>query len=178
MGVDAGFSVEGMSLATAFDDGVASVPISSTRIRSLVAEGRVEEAATLLGRPHQVRGTVAHGDGRGGTDLGFPTANVEVPAGIAVPAVGIYAGWYQRPNGRRWATAISVGTRPTFYGDRGPLMVEAYLLDFEGDLYAEEARVSFVAQVRRDEMRFDSAGELVAQMHRDVEATRVALSGP
>ena len=178
VGVDAGFSVEGMSLATAFDDGVAAVPISSTRIRSLVADGRVEEAATLLGRPHQVRGTVAHGDGRGGTDLGFPTAHVEGPAGIAVPAVGIYAGWYERPDGRRWPTAISVGTRPTFYGDGGPLMVEAFLLDFEGDLYGEAARVSFVAQVRRDELRFDSADELVAQMHRDVEATRVALSGP
>jgi riboflavin kinase/FMN adenylyltransferase len=178
MGVEAGFSVEGISLATAFDDGVEAVPISSTRIRSLVAEGRVAEAADLLGRPHQVRGTVARGDGRGGADLGFPTANVEVPAGIAVPAVGIYAGWYERPDGSRWPTAVAVGTRPTFYGDQGPLMVEAFLLDFEGDLYGEEARVSFVAQVRRDEVRFESADELVAQMRRDVEATRVALSAP
>jgi riboflavin kinase/FMN adenylyltransferase len=176
MGVDAGFTVEGMSLATAFDDGAEAVPISSTRIRSLVAEGRVAEAATLLGRPHQVRGVVVRGDGRGGTDLGFPTANVEVPAGIAVPAVGIYAGWYERPDGSRWPTAVAVGTRPTFYGDQGPLMVEAFLLDFEGDLYGEEARVSFVAQVRRDEVRFESVDELVAQMDRDVEATRIALS--
>jgi riboflavin kinase/FMN adenylyltransferase len=178
MGVEAGFSVEGISLATAFDDSVEAVPISSTRIRSLVAGGHVAEAAALLGRPHQVRGTVAHGDGRGGADLGFPTANVEVPAGIAVPAVGIYAGWYERPDGSRWPAAVSVGTRPTFYGDQGALMVEAFLLDFEGDLYGEEAKVSFVAQVRRDELRFDSADELVAQMHRDVEATRAALSAP
>jgi riboflavin kinase/FMN adenylyltransferase len=177
MGVDAGFAVEGMSLATDRGAGPEAVPISSTRIRSLVAEGRMAEAATLLGRPHQVRGAVVHGDARGGDDLGFPTANVEVPAGIAVPAVGIYAGWYDRPDGTRWATAISVGTRPTFYADQGPLTVEANLLDFEGDLYGEEARVSFVDQVRRDELRFDSVDELVAQMHRDVDATRNALAG-
>ncbi|MDQ1361203.1 MAG: riboflavin kinase / adenylyltransferase [Acidimicrobiaceae bacterium] len=177
MGVDAGFAVEGMSLATDSGAGPEAVPISSTRIRSLVAEGRMAEAATLLGRPHQVRGTVVHGDARGGADLGFPTANVEVPPGIAIPAVGIYAGWYERPDGTRWAAAISVGTRPTFYADQGPLIVEAFLLDFEGDLYGEEARVSFVAQVRRDELRFDSVDDLVAQMHRDVDATRIALAG-
>ena len=177
MGVDGGFTVEGMSLTTAGDAGLGTAPISSTRIRSLVADGRVADAALLLGRPHQVRGVVVHGDARGGADLGFPTANVEVPAGIALPAVGIYAGWYERPDGTRWAAAISVGTRPTFYGDEGRLMVEAFLLDFEGDLYGEEARVSFVDQVRRDELRFDSVDELVAQMHRDVDATRSALAG-
>ncbi|HEY6622751.1 MAG TPA: bifunctional riboflavin kinase/FAD synthetase [Acidimicrobiales bacterium] len=177
MGVDGGFTVEGMSLTTAGDAGLGTAPISSTRIRSLVADGRVADAALLLGRPHQVRGVVEHGDARGGADLGFPTANVEVPAGIALPAVGIYAGWYERPDGTRWAAAISVGTRPTFYGDEGSLMVEAFLLDFEGDLYGEEARVSFVDQVRRDELRFDSVDELVAQMHRDVDATRSALAG-
>jgi riboflavin kinase/FMN adenylyltransferase len=177
MGVDGGFTVEGMSLTTAGDAGLGTAPISSTRIRSLVADGRVADAALLLGRPHQVRGVVVHGDARGGADLGFPTANVEVPAGIALPAVGIYAGWYERPDRTRWAAAISVGTRPTFYGDEGRLMVEAFLLDFEGDLYGEEARVSFVDQVRRDELRFDSVDELVAQMHRDVDATRSALAG-
>jgi riboflavin kinase/FMN adenylyltransferase len=177
MGVDGGFTVEGMSLTTAGDAGLGTAPISSTRIRSLVADGRVADAALLLGRPHQVRGVVVHGDARGGADLGFPTANVEVPAGIALPAVGIYAGWYERPDGTRWAAAISVGTRPTFYGDEGRLMVEAFLLDFEGDLYGEEARASFVDQVRRDELRFDSVDELVAQMHRDVDATRSALAG-
>jgi riboflavin kinase/FMN adenylyltransferase len=177
MGVDGGFTVEGMSLTTAGDAGLGTAPISSTRIRSLVADGRVADAALLLGRPHQVRGVIVHGDARGGADLGFPTANVEVPAGIAFPAVGIYAGWYERPDRTRWAAAISVGTRPTFYGDEGRLMVEAFLLDFEGDLYGEEARVSFVDQVRRDELRFDSVDELVAQMHRDVDATRSALAG-
>ncbi len=177
MGVEGGFTVEGMSLATAGSAGLGAVPISSTRIRSLVAEGRVAEAAVLLGRPHQVRGRVVHGDARGGADLGFPTANVEIPAGIAIPAVGVYAGWYERPGGTRWAAAISVGTRPTFYGDEGRLLVEAFLLDFEGDLYGEEARVSFVDQVRRAEVRFDSVDELVAQMRRDVDATRDVLAG-
>ena len=79
--------------------GPGAGPISSTRIRSLVGAGRVEEAAALLGRPHQVRGKVVHGDHRGGTELGFPTANVDVPDSICLPAAGIYAGWYERPDG-------------------------------------------------------------------------------
>jgi riboflavin kinase/FMN adenylyltransferase len=169
MGAAAGFEVEGVSLAA--DAG----PISSTRIRALVAEGRVEDAAGLLGRPHQVRGTVVHGDQRGGTELGFPTANLEVPATIALPAAGIYAGWYERPDGIRRPSAVSIGRRPTFYGDDGELLVEAFLLDFAGDLYGEDARLSFVARLR-DEQAFDSADALVDQMHRDVAATRRVLA--
>jgi riboflavin kinase / FMN adenylyltransferase len=175
-GRSSGFSVEGVELqADRSGPGSASEPISSTRIRALVAEGNVEEAASLLGRPHQVRGPVVHGDHRGGTELGFPTANVEVPAEICLPALGIYAGWYERPGGARWPTAISVGRRPTFYGSDGELLVEAFLLDFDGDLYGEEARVSFVAHLR-DELAFDSVDELVAQMNLDVAATRAELS--
>ena len=174
MGATAGFDVDGISLWT--DGGVSALgrPISSTRIRSLVAEGRVEDAAELLGRPHQVRGVVAHGDQRGGTELGFPTANVAVPPEICLPATGIYAGWYERPDGARWPTAISVGHRPTFYGPDGELLVEAFLLDFSGDLYGEQARVSFVAHLR-DEVAFDSVDELIAQMNRDVAVTRERL---
>ena len=108
------------------------------------------------------------GDRRGGTELGFPTANVEVPDGICLPAAGIYAGWYERPDGSPWPAAVSVGRRPTFYGSDGPLLVEAFLLDFAGDLYGEEARVSFVARLR-DEVAFDAVDALVAQMDRDVE---------
>jgi riboflavin kinase/FMN adenylyltransferase len=176
MGSTAGFAVEGVTLST--DQGVggaAGAPISSTRIRSLVATGQVEVAATMLGRPHQVRGPVVHGDHRGGTELGFPTANVDVPEGICLPAPGIYAGWYERPDGSRWETAISVGRRPTFYGPDGALLVEAYLLDFSGDLYGEEAKVSFVARLR-DEQAFDSVDALVEQMGADVEATRLRLA--
>ncbi len=174
LGSEAGFRVEGVTLST---DGGSAGPISSTRIRSLVADGQVEEAAALLGRPHQVRGPVVHGDHRGGAELGFPTANVDVPDGICLPAAGIYAGWYERPDGSRWEAAISVGRRPTFYGADGALLVEAFLLDFSGDLYGEEARVSFVAHLR-DEQAFESVDDLIAQMGRDVASTRQRLSVP
>jgi riboflavin kinase/FMN adenylyltransferase len=175
LGSAAGFEVDGVTLAS--DSGAAAQPISSTRIRSLVAEGRVEAAATMLGRPHQVRGPVVHGDHRGGTELGFPTANVAVPDGICLPAAGIYAGWYERPDGTVWETAISVGRRPTFYGSDGKLLVESYLLDFDGELYGEEAKVSFVARLR-DEEAFATVDDLIAQMGRDVATTRERLSAP
>jgi riboflavin kinase / FMN adenylyltransferase len=178
MGSQSGFEVEGISLQADRDgSGVLAEPISSTRIRNFIAEGSVEKAAELLGRPHQVRGPVMHGDHRGGAELGFPTANVGVPEGICLPAAGIYAGFYQRPDGSRWETAISVGRRPTFYGDDGDLLVEAFLLDFSDDLYGEEARVSFVSRLR-DELAFDSTEALIAQMERDVATTRTRLAGP
>jgi riboflavin kinase/FMN adenylyltransferase len=176
MGEEAGFEVEGISLqADPAVPGAAGEPISSTRVRSLVAEGRVAEAAALLGRPHQVRGEVVHGDHRGGTELGFPTANVDVPPEICLPAAGIYAGRYQRPDGSSWEAAISVGRRPTFYGKEGDLLVEAFLLDFSGDLYGEEARVSFVSHLRH-EVAFDSVEALIGQMELDVAATRDRLA--
>jgi riboflavin kinase / FMN adenylyltransferase len=175
MGTTAGFEVDGVTLeADPEGAGLLDEPISSTRVRSLVAAGQVEAAAALLGRPHQLRGRVVQGDRRGGSELGFPTANVEVPSGICLPAAGIYAGWYERPDRSTWPTAISVGRRPTFYGADGDLLIEAFLLDFTGDLYGEEARVSFVARLR-DEVAFDSVDDLVAQMHRDVAATRRRL---
>jgi len=170
LGARHGFDTEGVPL-----DADAGSPVSSTRIRALVAAGDVAAAAALLGREHEIRGQVVHGDGRGATELGYPTANVAVPDGIALPAVGIYAGHYQRPDGSRHAAAVSVGRRPTFYEAANPL-VEAYLLDFDGDLYGEEARVAFTTRLR-DEQRFGSVGELVAQMDRDVLAARAALAG-
>ena len=177
MGAQSGFEVEGISLQADRDgSGALGEPISSTRIRSLIAGGDVERAAVLLGRPHQVRGPVLHGDHRGGTELGFPTANVGVPEEICLPAPGIYAGYYERPDGSRWETAISVGRRPTFYGDDGDLLVEAFLLDFADDLYGEEARVSFVTRLR-DELAFDSTAALIAQMEQDVATTRTRLAG-
>ena len=167
-----GFDVLGLTL---FDDEGGTAPVSSTRIRGLLQEGRVEEAAELLGRPHEVRGTVGHGDGRGGPELGFPTANVAVPAEIQLPGDGIYAGWYERPDGAVHAAAISLGRRLTFYEDGGDLLLEAYLLDFDGDLYGERAKVRFVTRLR-GEQRFDSVDALIAQMGQDVEATRRALA--
>jgi len=143
--------------------------ISSTEVRRLLEAGDVAGAADLLGRPHQVRGVVERGDQRG-RELGFPTANVGVPDDILLPAAGIYAGWY----GGDRAAAISVGRRPMFKDGAAPVVLEAYLLDFAGDLYGDHARVSFVSRLR-DEERFDSVDALVSQIGADVDATRAAL---
>lgn len=170
LGAVYGFDVEGVALA---DNG--GEPVSSTRIRRLLAAGDVARAAQLLGRPHQLRGVVGHGDRRGATALGFPTANVAVPPGLALPAEGIYACWYERPGGERWPAAVSWGRRPQFYAVADPVL-EAHLLDFDGDLYGEAARVSFVARLR-GEARFPDVAALVAQMGEDVAATRQVLCG-
>ena len=168
MGAQLGFDVLGISLVG------GEAPISSTRIRGLLQEGDVAGAAALLGRPHEVRGTVEHGDARG-RDLGFPTANVAVPADILLPADGIYAGWYIRPSGARLPAAISLGRRPTFYDAAEKSLLEAHLLDFDGDLYGEPATVQFAARLR-GEVKFDSVEALVAQIAADVTATREALA--
>jgi riboflavin kinase/FMN adenylyltransferase len=139
--------------------------ISSTRIRSLVSSGDVEHAAELLGRPVEVEGEVVGGDQRG-ADLGFPTANLATPANLIVPANGIYAG---ASAGTR--AAISIGVNPHFGGrDR---RVEAFLLDWEGDLYGERLVVQVWRRLR-EERAFASDEELVAQIARDVEETRTA----
>lgn len=171
MGPSLGFEVDGLSLVPVpgFEG-----PVSSTSVRRALAAGDVVTAGRLLGRPHEVRGAVEKGDGRGGRVLGFPTANVAVPNEIQLPADGIYAGWYERTDGSTHAAAISIGRRPTFYPEGAPLMVEAYLLDFDGDLYGERARVRFVSRLRGEE-RFESTDALVAQMNKDVEAARAAL---
>src|SRR5579875_480016 len=169
LGRTQGFAVDGLVL----EADAAGEPVSSTRIRHLLAAGDVEGATRLLGRHHQVRGVVVHGDGRGAALLGVPTANVEVPTGIALPGAGIYACWYERPDGSRHPAAVSLGRRPTFYR-QGELLLEAHLLDADGDLYGERARVSFVARLR-DERRFDSVEALAAQMARDIDAVRAVL---
>jgi riboflavin kinase/FMN adenylyltransferase len=170
MGAELGFDVTGLRL---FSDGMDKEPVSSTRIRSLIAEGSVGEAASLLGRTHQVRGRVAHGDKRGRL-LGFPTANVALPDSTALPADGVYAGWYIRPDGLRHPAAISLGRRPTFYTDQKMSLLEAFLIDFSGDLYDEPASVEFVAHLR-SQAKFESAQSLVDQMNRDVLTTRRVL---
>jgi riboflavin kinase/FMN adenylyltransferase len=165
-----GFDVVGLQLV-----GGGESTVSSTAIRRLVAAGDVAEAAHLLGRPYELRGVVAAGDRRG-RQLGFPTANVQVSPEVLLPGEAVYAGWYERPDGCVFPAAISLGRRPTF-GDGTPEPVlEAYLLDFAGDLYGEPARVRFVSRLRGDE-RFQSVDDLVAQMARDVDATRLMLLG-
>ena len=140
--------------------------VSSTRIRSLIADGQVAEAGRLLGRPHRIRGTVIHGQGRG-NGLGYPTANIDAIDTI-LPGEGIYAGraWI---DSSAYATAMSLGGNPTF--DESDVKVEAFLLDYDGDLYDRPIEIDFLSRLR-DIKRFDSVDELVVQIARDVEETR------
>jgi riboflavin kinase/FMN adenylyltransferase len=140
--------------------------VSSSRIRQLIAAGEVDRAAKLLGRPVEVEGTVVAGDARGGT-LGFPTANLAVPSELLVPAFGIYAG---ETLGQRAAT--SIGVNPHYGGEER--RVEAFLLDYEGDLYGRRLVVELWKRLR-DERSFVSEEELIEQIERDVEATRAAV---
>jgi riboflavin kinase/FMN adenylyltransferase len=139
--------------------------VSSSRIRQVLAAGEIEGAARLLGRPPEVEGTVVAGDARGGT-LGYPTANLAVPDGLLVPAYGIYAG---RAGGHR--AAISIGVNPHYGGQER--RVEAFLLDFEGDLYGQRLVVELWQRLR-GEQSFASEQELIDQIGRDVAATRAA----
>jgi riboflavin kinase/FMN adenylyltransferase len=147
--------------------------ISSSLIRGLIAAGEVERANECLGSPFEIRGIVAHGDKRGRT-LGYPTANLVPEPSLIYPGHGVYAcrAAVQGEGGewRWWPAATNVGVRPTFVTGRG-LLVEAFLLDFEGDLYGRELRLVFLSRLR-GELKFDSIEELVAQMARDVDDTR------
>lgn len=150
------------------------VVVSSTEIRAAVERGDVEQAARWLGRPHELEGVVVRGDQRG-RDLGYPTANLQVDARAAIPAEGVYAGHLRLRDGRRHPAAISVGTNPTF-GGITTVRVEAFLIDFDGDLYGVETAVDFTHHLRGQE-RFDDVADLVAQMGADVEQARRLLAG-
>jgi riboflavin kinase / FMN adenylyltransferase len=166
MGAEHGFAVVGLGLEAA----PGGVVYSSTKIRELLTDGDVAGAAALLGRPHEVRGRVQMGDRRG-RELGFPTANVAVPSRVCLPSDGIYAGTFLGPDEVERTAAISLGRRPTFYEHADMSLLEAFVLDFDGDLYDQEVKVRFVERLRGEE-RFDSAEALVEQMQRDVEDTR------
>jgi riboflavin kinase/FMN adenylyltransferase len=173
MGAELGFEVLGLGLVASpesADEPEGGVPYSSTRARELLARGDVAGAASILGRPHEVRGRVERGDRRG-RELGFPTANLAVPERVCLPADGVYAGSYIGDDGVERLAAISLGRRPTFYAESGLLLLEAYVLDFDGDLYGQAARVRFHRHLRGQE-RFDSVDDLIAQMTRDVQAVR------
>jgi riboflavin kinase/FMN adenylyltransferase len=167
---EAGFMVDAIELAGANPSGQNpdSQVYSSSWIRSRIAAGDVESAAEALGRPHRLEGRVVHGDHRG-RELGYPTANLELPPDLAVPADGVYAGWLDG-----MPAAISVGTNPTFGGaDR---RVEAYAIDQAGlDLYGQVVALDFVARLR-PMVAFDGIEALVAQMALDVEQSRTFLS--
>ncbi|MEP7055985.1 MAG: bifunctional riboflavin kinase/FAD synthetase [Actinomycetota bacterium] len=166
LGAEFGFAAEGVPLLT--DNGTT---ISSTYVRACVDAGDVTTAARALGRPHRVDGIVVRGDARG-RELGYPTANLQTVPYAAVPADGVYAGRLIRRSGVLPA-AISIGTNPTFAGRER--RVEAFALDFSGDLYGEQIAVDFVTRLR-DVARFDTVDALVEQMHRDVAAARIDLA--
>lgn len=166
LGRENGFEAEPVNLAS--QDGDA---VSSSRIREAVAAGHMNVARQLLGRPFDIDGLVVGGDKRG-RELGFPTANIECDPHLAYPARGVYAG-KARVEDSWFPAAINVGVNPTFGGDPEvtPVRAEAFLLDFEGDLYGQTIRVEFHQRLR-DEIRFTSVDDLIAKMHEDVQATR------
>jgi riboflavin kinase/FMN adenylyltransferase len=143
--------------------------VSSSHIRGLVLAGEVAEAAALLGTPFQLRGEVVHGDERG-RELGFPTANLVPEEALVCPGHGVYACLAYDDPARPRPAAVSIGVRPTFQTGRGEL-IEAYVLDFDGDLYGRELRLDFLARLR-GERRFETAEALIEQMHSDVQRTR------
>jgi riboflavin kinase/FMN adenylyltransferase len=172
-----GFAVEGISLAAVDDD---AVTISSTYIRACVAAGDMASAARALGRPHRVDGVVVRGDRRG-REMGYPTANVECPQFTAIPADGVYAGHLVTRDPRsgasreRFPAAISVGSNPTFQGSRRT--VEAFVLDYDGDLYGEHVGVEFTERLR-PMAAFPDVEALLAAMAQDVTDTRRILEMP
>ena len=173
LGAGLDFDVEPIELIER-GDGVDE-PISSTAIRRAMAGGQVELAGAMLGHAFQARGKVVQGDQRGRL-LGFPTANVEVPNTVCLPADGVYAGWYVRPDGARHECAMNLGRRPTFYEHADHSLLEAHLLDFQGDLYGEHARVEFT-HFLRSERKFDGIDALKAQLKHDIDQAHLALRG-
>jgi riboflavin kinase/FMN adenylyltransferase len=146
--------------------------ISSTHIRGLIVAGDVEKAGRFLGLPYHLRGIVQHGDERGRT-LGYPTANLVPDNALVYPGNGVYAcraAVEEDGEWKWWAAAVSIGVRPTFVTGRG-VLIEAFLIDYEGDLYGRELRLAFLTRLR-GEKRFDSVDRLVAQMQADVEEAR------
>ena len=166
-GVELGFELVVVPLAESHGR-----PISSTRIRKLLAEGRLEDVRTILGRPPSTSGEVVGGWQRGRT-LGVPTANLDVAAGTIFPGRGVYAG-RALVDGRWYRTAVNVGHNPTFHDaveETAVVRIEAHLLDFSGYLYGKHIRVDFLHKLRPEE-KFDNVDDLVVQMRADIELTR------
>ena len=178
MGVGLDFDVRALGLV-----GTGGAPardheqVSSTFIRRALAAGELDRANGMLGRPYEVRGTVEHGDGRGRA-FGFPMANVGVDPSILLPADGVYACYYERPDAGVYPAAVSLGSR-SHVSDQGALLLEAHLLDLElaveSDLHGEAARVRFV-RFLRPRRSFDDPDDRVAQLQSDLEATRAVVA--
>ena len=173
IGEEWGFEVHALELIQHSDE--AREPVSSTKIRRALAGGDVARAALMLGRPYEVRGTVQEGDRRGQL-IGFPTANIPVTKMMAWPADAVYAGWCDLPDGSCHPCAINIGRRPTFYEHAEQSLLEAHLIDFDGDLYGVQVAVSFVAFLR-SERKFEGIDQLAIQLKKDVDEARKLLTG-
>ena len=168
IGLELNYSVEVVS-ALSDESGV----ISSTEIRKLISTGNISEASKLLGYRYQLGGEVIHGEGRGKT-INFPTANVNYPKGKVMPPNGIYACWAHLGD-KKFMAATNIGLNPTFTPERQIPSLEAYLLDFDRDIYGETMQLEFVSRLR-DEIRYTSVDALIKQIHDDVDKTRAMLS--
>jgi riboflavin kinase/FMN adenylyltransferase len=168
LGRELGYQVE-IVQAVSDESGV----ISSTEIRKLISTGNVVEAGKLLGYPYRLGGEVIHGVGRGRT-INFPTANVDYPSRKVIPVNGIYACW-ARLGGERFMAATNIGFNPTFTPDRQIPSLEAYLLDFDRDIYGQNLKLEFVSRIR-NELKFSSVQALIWKIQEDVDKTRELLS--
>lgn len=180
VGSEEGFDVFGVGLSMVSEvlkstRPDADQPISSTLIRRMITSADLSSASALLHRHHSLRGVVVGGDQRGSGELGYPTANLEIPSQLAVPLDGVYAGTL-RPLGssQPYLAAISIGTRPTFYPSGGPRLIESFVLDFDGDLYGREVEVGFVEYLR-PQIAYESIEELISQISKDVRDVRVKV---
>ncbi len=167
-----GVTVNGVPLKQ--DSSNDDEPISSTVIREHLEHGDIELANRKLGRLYECRGQVASGDGRGRA-IGFPTANLAVPQHIAIPAEGVYAAWFFQEDGTKEKAAVNIGRRPTFKEDASKPVIEAHLLDFEGDLYGKIGKLHFVKRIRQ-ERKFSNLDEFQGQLREDLEMVRAILS--
>jgi riboflavin kinase/FMN adenylyltransferase len=149
---------------------IDTIVVSSSILRDLISNGKIEEASRLLGRPYSIEGEVVHGAHRGQT-IGFPTANLHT-ANEVLPAFGVYA-VHADVGGRRFQGVASIGIRPTF--DAGPVSIEVYLFGFEGDLYGQQMEVSFVKRLRGEE-KFADVDSLVRQIRKDVDEAMQILA--
>ena len=146
------------------------ITISSTYIRTLVAQGEMDRAVEFLGHPHVLTNRVTHGKKIGSSSLGFPTVNLQIPPQVIVPAFGVYATrvWVE---GRSYIAVTNVGVRPTVEDNDGRVTVEGFILDFDGDLYGKELRMEFYHRIR-GERKFPSLQELSQEIRRNAEETR------
>lgn len=167
IGKEFGYSVEIVSPVVNGD-----VVISSSQIRSILLEGDVVRAASLLGRPYSIKGQVVHGDDRG-KSLGIPTANLSVWSERTVPKAGVYV-CRAMVEDRYWGAVTNIGVRPTFENEPVPPRVEAHLLDFDGDIYGHEISLEFISRLR-DEQRFSDIQSLLQQIHTDIDHAREIL---